>query len=101
MDYVEEMEIPSKEITKFNAVLGRGEGYIDNILHSAVIGFVKSKGVNTEIAEELTQRLAEEGKTPLYLPKDKSLLGIIAVADAPKRLAVGQWKDLKIWELKL
>ena len=101
MDYVAEKEILSKEITKFNAVLGRGvEGYIDNILHSAGNrDFVNSKGVNTEKAEELSHRLAEEGKTPLYFARDKSLLGIIAVADAPKptsRQAVERFKDMGV-----
>ena len=41
------------------------------------------------------EKLAEEGKTPLFFTKDKEFLGIIAVADAIKEDSSQAIKDLK------
>lgn len=37
-----------------------------------------------DMVKEQANRLAEEGKTPLYFAKDDMLLGMIAVADTMK-----------------
>ena len=40
--------------------------------------------VSLENLEEVSNRLAEEGKTPMYISIDNKIAGIIAVADTVK-----------------
>ena len=42
-----------------------------------------------DMVKEQANRLAEEGKTPLYFAKDDTLLGMIAVADTMKEDSAG------------
>jgi len=44
--------------------------------------------------EDDSDRLADEGKTPMYIAKDGSLAGIIAVADVMKKSSAGAIKKL-------
>ena len=74
------------EAEDFQAVPGNGlSGKIDGSLVCG--GSLKFISRNTEISEETSQiadRLAAEGKTPLFFSRDGRLMGIIAVADVIK-----------------
>ena len=74
------------EAEDFQAVPGNGlSGKIDGSLVCG--GNLKFISRNTEISEETSQiadRLAAEGKTPLFFSRDGRLMGIIAVADVIK-----------------
>ena len=50
--------------------------------------------------EKESDRLADEGKTPMYLSVDGELAGIIAVADTLKENSVKAVKELKNVVLK-
>ena len=73
-------------VTEFQAVHGRGV--------TARVGGVRFLGGSRAMMEEAgadlgdfparADRLAEEGKTPLYFAAGKEVLGLVAVADTPK-----------------
>ena len=81
-----ERNLPFKDINEFNSITGQGiKVNIDGKLV-----FIGNKKLMTENAIELSNsqetidKLASEGKTPMYIAIDKKLEGIIAVADTVK-----------------
>lgn len=84
--HAEEGGIEFKKTTNFKAISGKGiEVTIDekNILLGNKKLMVESE-ISIEALEEESNRLATEGKTPMYVAVDKELKGIIAVADTVK-----------------
>jgi Cu+-exporting ATPase len=82
----EEKSIELKKVDYFNAIPGHGiEVKIDgkNVLMGNRKLMVDSN-ISLEDLEEESNRLAGEGKTPMYIAIDKNLEGIIAVADTVK-----------------
>lgn len=82
----EDMGIVLDEVEEFNAISGRGivavidgKNYVAGNLAS-----MKENGVDVETYTDESDRLANQGKTPLYFAEEKKLLGIIAVADVVK-----------------
>ncbi len=90
-----------KEIEKFNSVSGmgiaafiEGKGYI-----AGNLALMKEEDIDYSAFEEDAERLAEEGKTPLYFGNMDEVLGIIAVADVVKknsREAIDTFKKMGI-----
>lgn len=82
----EERDIKLKDIDNFNAIAGHGievEIQGKNIL----LGNKKlmiDRNIDLDIFEEKSNKLAEEGKTPMFLSINNDLEGIIAVADTVK-----------------
>ncbi len=100
------LELP--EVTEFRAVFGKGiEGrnggtmfYVGNRK------FMEEKGIRlTGGQEQETERLAEEGKTPLLLGREGGILtAVIAVADTVKESslqAIGHLKKMHIHVIML
>ncbi|MGB3984793.1 MAG: heavy metal translocating P-type ATPase [Limnochordia bacterium] len=92
-----EMGIEPKPTQAFAAVPGRG--IVAEIDGQRYIGgnlaLMEEHQIDTSAWQDLSRRLAEEGKTPLYFANDKRLLGIIAAADVIKptsKQAVDQLK---------
>lgn len=93
--------IDLKNIDFFNAISGRGivavvEGqeYI-----AGNLALMNDKKINVESLQDISDGLAENGKTPLYFADSKKLLGIIAVADVVKPTsleAIDQFKAMGI-----
>ncbi len=79
-----ELELPEPD--GFEAIAGRGiEAQIGG--RAVLAGnrkLMEERGVSLAGMEADNDRLAEEGKTPMYLAIDGSLAGIIAVADVVK-----------------
>ena len=91
----EAKELP--EVTDFQALPGNG---LTAMLKETALagGSLKFIATVAEVSDELAReadRLAEEGKTPLFFALDGKLLGIIAVADVIKEEA-----PQAVWELK-
>ena len=59
------------------------------------LAFMQKEKVNVEYSTSIAERLAEEGKTPIFFAKDGKELGIIAVADVLKEDAVEAIRKLK------
>jgi len=71
---------------KFEAIAGRGiEAVIDG--REVVAGnrkLMDERGISLSELETHSDRLADEGKTPMYIAVDKKIAGIIGVADTVK-----------------
>lgn len=82
----EEKNLELKVIEEFNAIPGHGiEVKIDG--KTILIGnkkLVNEKNIDMSILAKESDRLAAEGKTPMYIAIDEILRGIIAVADTVK-----------------
>lgn len=82
----EEKNLGFYKIDKFMALPGHGiEVIIDN--KDVLLGNIKlmnDKNINIENLEEKSDKLANEGKTPMYIAIDNKIAGIIAVADIVK-----------------
>ena len=82
----EEKSIAAEEISEFKVLTGNG---LTGNLNGQVItgGSLKFTETQTEIPKDVkakAEKLAEEGKTPLFFCKDGELEGVIAVADVIK-----------------
>lgn len=82
----EEEKLEILNVTNFNSITGHGiEVTIDK--KSIFLGNKKlmdDKNISTSELETISDKLASEGKTPMYISIDNKLAGIIAVADIVK-----------------
>lgn len=89
-------EVHSFEALPGNGLLGkRGE----SLIFGGNLKFIETKVELGKEQKEMAEKLARQGKTPLFFAKDNSLLGIIAVADPLKgdsREAVRQLQQMGI-----
>ncbi len=99
MRKAEEREIALLDPVDFKAVEGRGiEARVDGL--TILLGNLKlmeGQGVEPGDLKSEADRLASEGKTPVYVAVDGRLSGLMAVADTLKensRQAVGRLKEL-------
>ena len=83
----EEMNIDLKSVKEFTAVPGYGiKGIIDN--HKFIIGnrkFMEQNNISLERTDEISLKLSESSKTPMYVSIDNNIAGIISVADKVKK----------------
>ena len=103
IEYVDkEFEIQQpEEVSEFTALPGNGLTAIWNgrRLTGGNYRFISSKAVITEDMKMQSERLSEDGKTPLFFAVDGTFIGMIAVADVIKkesREAVEQLKNMGI-----
>lgn len=96
MAAAEEKKLALLPSRSFNAVPGHGiEVDLDG--SSVLLGnekLMRDRGVSLMDFESESDRLATEGKTPMYVSKDGKLQGIIAVADQIKETSVEAIKRL-------
>jgi Cu+-exporting ATPase len=82
----EEKDLQLKKIEEFKAIPGHGiEVKIDD--KNILLGnrkLMTEKNVSLQELEDVSHKLASEGKTPMYISSDGDLIGIIAVADTVK-----------------
>lgn len=84
------------KVTDFNAIPGHG---IEIILNQSKIflgneKLMEDRKIDLKMAKEEAIRLANEGKTPMFIAKDKVLMGIISVADVLKENSEKAIKEL-------
>ncbi|MFA5322471.1 MAG: heavy metal translocating P-type ATPase [Smithella sp.] len=88
---------------KFTAVSGMGaKAFIGN--KSCLVGnrfFMKSEGVSVNDWNTKAAKLEGEGKTTIFVVSEKTVLGIIALADTPKASAKQAVEKLKKRGLKV
>lgn len=82
----EERSLEFKGIENFDAILGQGIKV--NIEGKAILlgnlKLMKENSIEAGILAKESDRLANEGKTPMYIAIDNKLKGIVAVADTVK-----------------
>ena len=97
----QERSVDKLEVQDFTALPGNGlSAVLDG---QRIVGgsmtFIKEKSGISDEMQEICNRLAQEGKTPLLFTLDDKLVGVIAVADIIKkdsREAIRQLKNMGI-----
>lgn len=94
-------KLPLLEVKEFGSVSGRGvEAMVGG--ERCLAGnaaFLREKDVPTTAFDDVSVRLAEDGKTPLYFARGGRMLGVVAVADVVKptsREAVEEFRAMGI-----
>ncbi|GHS86192.1 copper-translocating P-type ATPase [Synergistales bacterium] len=83
----EEEKLEFLPVINFQALIGLGiEATIENThIYAGNRKLMNEKGISLGELESDSDRLAGEGKTPMYIALDNKLAGIIAVADVVKK----------------
>ena len=86
LDYAKENEVALLPSSDFEAVAGQGISAIigNQRIYSGNRRYMDALQIDVSSAEETSDALANEGKTPLYFSNSQQLLGMIAVADVVK-----------------
>lgn len=95
----EERNITVDEVKDFQALPGNGltATWNGKRLNGGNYPFISTQSDIPPQIREQAEKLAEQGKTPLYFSQDKKLAGIIAVADVIKEdspQAVGEMRNM-------
>ncbi len=101
MDCAEESKVSVPEVIGFRSMTGSGvQAELDGcILTGGSMKFVKTITEIPAEMEERADRLADEGKTPLFFLKDRVVQGMIAVADTIReesRQAIEELRNMGI-----
>jgi len=99
----EKQSITIKSVENFQAIPGKGiEGLIDSKKYVAGnLKLMTERNINLQKFASLADKLAEEGKTPLYIANESEVLGIIAVADVLKPSSIEAVRQLKALGLEV
>ncbi|MCD7823427.1 MAG: heavy metal translocating P-type ATPase [Oscillospiraceae bacterium] len=97
MTYGEENRIESSDVTGFRALPGNGltANLGGETLYGGSFSFIGTVAKLPDGTEATFNRLAGEGKTPLFFSKSGRLIGIIAVADVIKPDSAQAISELK------
>jgi Cu+-exporting ATPase len=92
----QERNVELFEVTDFNAIPGHGIEITQN--NSKILlgnqKLMDDNKIDLSQSGDDASRLANEGKTPMYVAKDRDLIGIIAVADTLKENSEKAVKEL-------
>lgn len=102
-DFAKEKNIAPYAVRNFEAVSGLGiRGIINGELFFAGNeAFLSRHAISTALLSEASEKFSKSGKTVLFFADEKKLLGLIAVADVPKKEAKAAVRDLKNFGLEL
>ena len=97
IEYCEEKSIPSLPVSSFEAVAGNGlEGTVDGaVIRGGNAAFISKFAEIPQNLKNEADKLASEGKTPMFFSENDKVLGIIAVADTIKPDARESISELK------
>ena len=89
--------IEAVEVEDFMALAGNGVRAISDgkLLYGGSYKFISEKVKMTKDIDEIANKLANEGKTPLFFSSDDELYGIIAVADTIKEDSAKAIKEMQ------
>ena len=99
----EKRKLKLLQVTDFSAIPGHG---IEIRLNRSSIflgnrKLMEDKKIDLKTSRDEDVRLANEGKTPMFIAKDKTLMGIIAVADVLKENSEKAIKELHELKIKV
>ena len=100
-EYAEEKSISLKTVSNFSIIQGKGlKGIIDgDEYHVGNVALMNDVGVLVNTAE--LQEYTAQGKTPVLIALDKTLLGFVMVADEVKKESKDAVKDLHALGIKV
>ena len=95
--YAEKENLEASEVEGFEALPGNGltAKLAGKVLFGGSNKFIKTVAEVSDELQNRSDKLAEEGKTPLFFAEDGKLLGIIAVADTIKEDSPRAVKELQ------
>ncbi|MBQ4523172.1 MAG: heavy metal translocating P-type ATPase [Lachnospiraceae bacterium] len=101
LSLAEERKVPKQDICDFKAVAGNGLAGIweNSMVAGGNLSFIETKAKISEEVKKKAVEYAEQGKTPIFFSKDKTLLGLFALADVIKEdspKAVQELEDMGI-----
>ena len=96
-----EKQLEIQETSSFAAIAGRGirAAIKDRTYLAGSLTFMQENGLETTSQDQAGDKLAAQGKTPLYFADENRILGLIAVADIIKptsREAIRRFKAMGI-----
>ena len=93
----EEEGIPAEEVTDFQALPGNGlAARLDGAaLCGGNLDFISARAAVPQDFQAQAEKLAGQGKTPLFFSRDGELLGVVAVADVIKEDSPQAVKELQ------
>lgn len=95
---VRDLEAENFEALPGNGIICKING---NTVNAGNMKYISSVADIAEDIKSTAERLAEEGKTPLFFAENGKLSGIIAVADVPKRESASAIAELRNMGLKV
>ena len=106
LNFAEEKNISPVEMKNFQAIFGKGISaeFEGEKYFCGSVNFFKEKNFNLEKISPKIAELANAGKTPIIFASDKKFLGIIGVADTPKKnsaVAIEKFQNLGIETIML
>ena len=101
IEHCEEKNVPSLPVSSFEAVAGNGlEGTVEGArVRGGNAAFISKFAEIPQDLKKEADKLADEGKTPMFFAENGKVLGIIAVADTIKpdaREAISELKKMDI-----
>ncbi len=95
--YGEERGVTAKEVEEFQALPGNGlkAVYEGDLILGGSFRYTSEQAEVTGPWKECSEKLSEQGKTPLFFARKGKLLGIIAVADGIKEDSPRAVKELQ------
>ena len=96
VEEAKERELKLPPVKDFISITGQGVcGKIEESeIFIGNMKLMKNKGIEVTMEEELN-KLASQGKTPMYMALDGEFLGVIAVADTVKEESIEAIRELK------
>ncbi len=97
------LKLDFQPVEDFHATAGQGiQGQINGVNYLAGnLRLMTERNVSLVDFNSLADKLADEGKTPLFIAREKEIIGIIAVADVLKPTSIEAVKQLQAMGLKI
>ncbi len=97
VEYAREEKLSLNEVECFQALSGNGLSAIlqGEKIYGGNAVFIQGKAAISQNTKVTSEKMAEEGKTPLFFAKEDELLGVIAVADQMKEDSPKAIKELQ------
>ena len=97
VEYAKKTDCKAPNVESFVSYGGKGvsaavEG---ETVYAGNIKLMQEKGIDVSEQRQTVDALAQQGKTPLFFAKNKSIMGIIAVADVVKETSAAAVRELK------
>lgn len=92
-----ERNLKLMELDEFQAIVGHGiEAVVgENKVYVGNLKLMKEKAIELADAKNTAERLADEGKTPMYVAVDGICIGVVAVADPIKKDSIKAITEMK------